>query len=214
MKDVCDYVDVLNLESGETRRLSAAECEFGYRESVFKHRYRDGYAITAVGLRLPKRWQPVLSYGDLRALDPATVTPSQVFDSVCAMRMSKLPDPAVTGNAGSFFKNPVVSASDFASILAHYPNAPHYPQADGQEKLAAGWLIDSCRLKGHVIGGAAVHQQQALVLINQHGATSQDVVQLAAYVRNRVGETFNVWLEPEVRFIGREGERNAVEVLS
>ncbi|SQI43954.1 UDP-N-acetylenolpyruvoylglucosamine reductase [Leminorella richardii] len=214
LKDVCDYVDVLNLESGETRRLSAAECEFGYRESVFKHRYRDGYAITAVGLRLPKRWQPVLSYGDLRALDPATVTPSQVFDSVCAMRMSKLPDPAVTGNAGSFFKNPVVSASDFASILAHYPNAPHYPQADGQEKLAAGWLIDSCRLKGHVIGGAAVHQQQALVLINQHGATSQDVVQLAAYVRNRVGETFNVWLEPEVRFIGREGERNAVEVLS
>ncbi|MBK5075139.1 UDP-N-acetylmuramate dehydrogenase [Budviciaceae bacterium CWB-B4] len=214
LKDVCEYVDLLNLRTGELTRLKTEQCHFGYRESIFKHQFRDGYAIVAVGLKLPKQWKPVLSYGDLRQFDLATVTPMQVFDAVCAMRTSKLPDPNVTGNAGSFFKNPVVSAQQAADILKHYPGAPHYPQADGQEKLAAGWLIDMCQLKGHRIGGAAVHQQQALVLINQDNATSQDVVALAAYVQKQVAERFNVVLEPEVRFIGKTGERNALEVLA
>ncbi|GKX53310.1 UDP-N-acetylmuramate dehydrogenase [Budvicia aquatica] len=214
LKDVCEYVDVLDLASGDISRIAAADCQFGYRDSVFKHQFRDGYAIVAVGLVLDKVWKPVLSYGDLRQFDSATVTPKQVFDSVCAMRSSKLPDPKITGNAGSFFKNPIVSAQVAAQILAEYPNAPHYPQPDGQEKLAAGWLIDMCQLKGYRIGGAAVHQQQALVLINLDHATSLDVTALAGYVRQQVAERFNVWLEPEVRFIGPSGERNAVEVLS
>src|SRR5476649_3089855 len=108
LQSLCEYVDVMNLETRDVTRLPASECQFGYRESVFKHTYRDGYAIIAVGLRLSKNWQPKLTYGDLIKLESTSVTPQQIFDSVCQMRRSKLPDPAVTGNAGSFFKNPIV----------------------------------------------------------------------------------------------------------
>lgn len=214
LKSVCEYVDVLHLADGSVERLSAQDCQFGYRDSIFKHQYQHGYAIIAVGLRLKKQWSPVLSYGDLNKLSPETATPQQIFDAVCHMRSSKLPDPAKTGNAGSFFKNPVVAAEVADAVAAIYPDAPRYPQADGSVKLAAGWLIDRCDLKGFTIGGAAVHRQQALVLINQDRATSEDIVALAHEVRQRVGEKFNVWLEPEVRFIGAEGEQNAVEVIA
>lgn len=214
LQRVCDYVDCVELATGKAQRLSAAECQFGYRDSIFKHDYQDRFAIVAVGLRLMKEWQPVLTYGDLTRLDPATVTPRQVFDSVCHMRMTKLPDPKVNGNAGSFFKNPVVTADVAQALLSQFPNAPHYPQADGAVKLAAGWLIDQCQLKGTEIGGAAVHRQQALVLINANNVTSDDVVQLAHLVRTKVGKKFNVWLEPEVRFIGQTGEVNAVEIIA
>ncbi|ALR74943.1 UDP-N-acetylmuramate dehydrogenase [[Enterobacter] lignolyticus] len=214
LQRVCEYVDCVELATGKASRLTAAECRFGYRDSIFKHEYQDKYVIVAVGLRLAKTWQPVLSYGDLTRLDPHSVTPEQVFDAVCHMRMTKLPDPKVHGNAGSFFKNPVVPAAEAAALLADYPDAPHYPQADGRVKLAAGWLIDRCQLKGKSLGGAAVHRQQALVLINENNATSDDVVGLAHYVRQQVGEKFNVWLEPEVRFIGRRGEVNAVEAIA
>lgn len=214
LQRVCQYVDCIELASGHKQRLSASECRFGYRDSIFKHEYQDRYAIVAVGLRLPRTWHPVLTYGDLTRLDPQTVTPRQVFDAICHMRMTKLPDPKVNGNAGSFFKNPVISAEQSQALLAAFPNAPHYPQADGSMKLAAGWLIDQCQLKGKTIGGAAVHRQQALVLINDKDATSDDVVQLAHYVRQQVGERFNVWLQPEVRFIGTTGEVNAEETIS
>lgn len=214
LQSLCDYVDLLNLDSGEVLRLSAIDCLFGYRESIFKHAYREGFAIVAVGLRLAKKWRPKLTYGDLTRLDAATVTPRQIFDSVCAMRRGKLPDPAKTGNAGSFYKNPIVDAKRVNALLAEYPTMPTYSQADGSVKLAAGWLVENAGLKGFSIGGAAVHQQQALVLINQGNATSQDVVALARHVRNRVAETFSVWLEPEVRFISARGEVNAVEALS
>lgn len=214
LQQVCEYVDCVELATGEQKRLSAAECLFGYRDSIFKHEYQDRFAIIAVGLRLPKTWTPVLTYGDLTRLDPQTVTARDVFDSVCHMRMTKLPDPKVNGNAGSFFKNPVVTAECAQALIAEFPNAPHYPQRDGTVKLAAGWLIDQCQLKGFTLGGAAVHQHQALVLINKHHATSDDIVQLAHHVRTQVGQKFNVWLEPEVRFMGTEGEVNAVEVIA
>jgi UDP-N-acetylmuramate dehydrogenase len=214
LKQVCDYVDCLELATGEHKRLLADECRFGYRDSIFKHEFQHRYAITALGLRLTKQWQPVLSYGDLTRLNPQDVTPRQVFDAVCHMRRSKLPDPALTGNAGSFFKNPVITEQQASSLLAEHPNAPHYPQGDGTVKLAAGWLIDRCQLKGYQKGGAAVHRHQALVLINENNATARDVVALAHDVRQRVGETFNVWLEPEVRFIGARGEVSAVETIA
>lgn len=214
LQSLCDYVDLLNLDSGEVLRLPAIDCLFGYRESIFKHAYREGFAIIAVGLRLAKQWQPKLTYGDLTRLDAATVTPRQIFESVCAMRRSKLPDPAKIGNAGSFYKNPIVDAKRVNALLVEYPNMPVYPQADGNVKLAAGWLIENAGLKGFSIGGAAVHQQQALVLVNQDNATSQDVVALARHVRDGVAEKFSVWLEPEVRFVSAQGEVNAVEALS
>jgi len=214
VETVCEYVDLINMNDGKKTRLSKDRCCFGYRDSIFKHHYRDGYAIVAVGFLLAKKWQPVLTYGDLKRLDCDTVTPRQVFDTVCTMRREKLPDPTITGNAGSFFKNPVVNADTAADILRHHPQAPHYPQPDGQIKLAAGWLIDQCHLKGYRHGGAAVHEKQALVLINQGNATGADIVALARHIRQCVAEKFAVWLEPEVRFIGTKGEVDAVGVIS
>lgn len=214
LKDVCEYVDVLHLDNGQTERLHRNDCQFSYRDSIFKHHYQQGYAIIAVGLKLAKQWQPVLTYGELARLNPATVTAHEIFDTVCQMRQSKLPDPRLTGNVGSFFKNPLVSAETAAGLMQQWPAIPHFPQNNHEVKLAAGWLIDQCQLKGHRIGGAAVHRQQALVLINEEDATPEDIVALAQYVRQRVGEKFGVWLEPEVRFIGAQGERNAVEVIS
>ncbi|KAA5962363.1 UDP-N-acetylmuramate dehydrogenase [Pantoea sp. M_9] len=213
-KDVCHYVDVLHLPTSATKRLYREECGFGYRDSIFKHALKDDYVIVAIGLRLMKAWKPVLSYGDLAKLNPATTTAWDVYHAVCQMRQSKLPDPRVTGNVGSFFKNPLVSAEQLTELLAQWPAIPHYPQPDGEVKLAAGWLIDQCQLKGFSVGGAAVHRQQALVLINQDRATPQEIVALAHTVRQHVGKKFNVWLEPEVRFIGADGERNAVEVIA
>jgi len=214
LESVCEYVDILDLNSGVKQRLSAAECSFGYRDSVFKHEYRDGYAIVAVGFILSKSWRPVLTYGDLSRLDSQSVTPRRVFDTVCAMRRAKLPDPSVVGNAGSFFKNPVVSAEAAQYMLRHYPDAPHYLQPSGEVKLAAGWLIDKCAMKGFQLGAAAVHEKQALVLVNRGQATGGDIAALARYVRRQVAEKFNVWLEPEVRFIATDGEVDAVGVLS
>ncbi|MRS17524.1 UDP-N-acetylmuramate dehydrogenase [Enterobacteriaceae bacterium RIT691] len=214
LQRVCEYVDCIELATGEPVRLSAQQCRFGYRDSIFKNEYQDRYVIVAVGLKLMKAWQPILTYGDLTRLDPQTVTPIQVFDAVCHMRMTKLPDPKVNGNAGSFFKNPVVSRETADKLLASFPGAPHYPQANGSVKLAAGWLIDQCQLKGKSVGGAMVHRQQALVLINEDNATSEDVVALAHYIRHEVGNKFDVWLEPEVRFIGHKGEVSAVEAIA
>ena len=208
-KDVCAYVEVLNLNNGEQFRLTNEQCQFAYRESIFKHQYRNGFMVTAVGLRLAKDWQPVLKYGSLTNFDAHQVSAQQVFDEVCAIRQSKLPNPNQLGNAGSFFKNPVVSAQQFAELKKLFENLPHFAQADGSVKLAAGWLIDQAGLKGTRIGGAAVHHQQALVLINQDNAQAKDVVALARHVRAKVAEKFGVYLQPEVRFIGRNGEVDA-----
>ncbi|WP_439257025.1 UDP-N-acetylmuramate dehydrogenase [Lonepinella sp. BR2271] len=213
-KDVCDYVDVLDLAQNQVFRLSVADCGFGYRHSVFKQQYAKGFVVVAVGLKLAKNWQPVLKYGSLANLDVNRVTAQQIFDEVCAVRQAKLPDPKQTGNAGSFFKNPVVTARQFQDLQAEYPTIPHYPQADGFVKLAAGWLIDQAGLKGYQIGGAMVHQQQALVLVNTGNATSSDVVELAHHIRQAVAAKFDVYLSPEVRFIGENGEVNADNVIS
>ena len=213
-KDVCHYVDVLNLITGDIQRLNQEECQFGYRDSIFKHQYKDGFVIVAVGLKLNKDWQPKVQYGGLSVLKEEERTPFNIFKQVCHIRQDKLPDPKQTGNAGSFFKNPVITTKQFEQLKDKYPTMPAFPQGDDKVKLAAGWLIDQCGLKGYQIGGAMVHPKQALVLINYHQATSQDIVELAKYVRETVAEKFAVYLEPEVRFIGKQGELNAVEVIS
>lgn len=209
---VCEFVEVLNLHTGEQFRLSNADCEFGYRESVFKHQYKEGYAIIAVGLKLPKAWQPVLTYGSLANLDPNNVTAQQIFDEVCAVRSSKLPNPDEVGNTGSFFKNPIVPFAKFSELQTAYPAMPHYPQQDGSVKVPAGWLIDQCQLKGFQLGGAAVHTEQALVIINKQNATGTDIANLAKEVRRQVREKFGIEILPEVRFIGRNGEVDSEEI--
>lgn len=209
---VCNFVEVLNLRTGERFTLTKDECEFGYRESVFKHKYQDGYAIISVGLKLAKAWQPVLTYGSLAQLDPQAVTSEQIFTEVCAVRSSKLPNPDEFGNAGSFFKNPIIPFAKFQALQTACPTIPHYPQADGSVKLPAGWLIDQCQLKGFQIGGASVHTQQALVLINKENATGADVANLAKEVRRQVREKFGIEIHPEVRFMGKFGEVDSEQI--
>lgn len=201
---VADYVELLEFATGKIIRIT--DGQYGYRESIFKQKYANGYAVVYVGITLPKQWSPVLTYGELRNFDPESVTPKMIFDKVCEIRRSKLPDPNVLGNGGSFFKNPVVDKKFADKLLEKYPTMPIYPQTNDQIKLAAGWLIDQCGLKGYQIGGAAVHQQQALVLVNKDNATAQDVVALARYIINAVLQKFSVHLLPEIRFMGATGE--------
>ena len=213
LKDICAYVDTVELLSGKQSRLTAGQCQFGYRDSVFKHALKESHAITAVGFRLSKAWTPVISYGPLAQFDPASVTAKQILEAVCEIRQSKLPDPKVLGNAGSFFKNPVVEERVVEHLLAHYPAMPHYPQSNGMVKLAAGWLIDQCQLKGRQIGGARVHDQQALVLVNYHHAQIDDVLHLAQFVVDSVKEKFGIELEHEVRFMAGAKETTLAEVF-
>ncbi|OEE63257.1 UDP-N-acetylenolpyruvoylglucosamine reductase [Enterovibrio norvegicus FF-454] len=208
-KSNCDYVDVLMLDSGEITRLTAQECEFGYRDSVFKHGLKDKAIVTAVGFKLPKCWKPVVGYGALSELgERDDLTAKDVYNKVCEMRCAKLPDPKEIGNAGSFFKNPVVAKSLADRLLLTHPTMPHFGVSDAEVKLAAGWLIDQCGLKGSCVGGAAVHSQQALVLTNTGKATAKDVLKLAKNVVETVYDRFGVTLEHEVRFMGRTAETN------
>lgn len=206
-KQYCEYVEVLLPETGELVRLSFSECEFSYRDSIFKHEFKDKAIIVAIGLALPKSWQPEISYGALQELknDP-DLTAKKIFNKVCEIRRSKLPDPSITGNAGSFFKNPVVSKSVADKLRLIDPSMPYYEQDSQSVKLAAGWLIEKAGLKGHTVGGAAVHDKQALVLINHNLATTSDVIMLAKQVVDTVYQQFSVQLEHEVRFINQTHE--------
>lgn len=212
LQDFCDYVDVLFLASGETKRLSKAMLHFGYRDSIFKGALKDSVIITAVGFSLAKDWQPQISYGPLQQLaaelsaSQQEITAEAIFQRVCQIRREKLPNPSEIGNAGSFFKNPVVSEEAANALLARFPNMPHYADEQGKVKLAAGWLIDKCGLKGKTLGGAAVHENQALVLVNKQNATAFDVINLAKLVVENVRQEFNVDLVPEVRLIAKTGE--------
>lgn len=213
-KDVCNYVDIVDLNNGKQYRLNTAECQFSYRDSIFKHKYRENFAILSVGLKLNKRWEPILTYAGLASLAAQVVTAETIFDAVCKMRQSKLPDPFLVGNAGSFFKNPVISNKEANEIKARYPRCLEYLQTDGRVKLVAGWLIEQCDLKGYQCGGAVVHSDQALVLINKNDATGKDIVNLARYIQKKVIDKFAITLEPEVRFIGKYGEINAMDAIS
>ena len=209
-EDVCDWVEYLDLSDGKLKRLSAAECRFSYRDSIFKAELKGLAVITSVGFKFSKVWQPKLSYGPLQKLDSKTVTPSQVFDCICETRMSKLPDPKVLGNAGSFFKNPIITQEQFLILQEQYPSIVGYP-VDSGVKLAAGWLIDHAGLKGFSIGKAAVHEQQALVLVNTGEATGDDVARLARYIIEKISTQFAVKLEAEPRVIGAYGEKELID---
>lgn len=190
----------VELATGETRELDAAQCRFGYRDSFFKRDGRGRFAITSVTFRLPKAWTPRAEYADVaRALEAsgAEASPQAIFDAVVAVRRAKLPDPAQLGNAGSFFKNPVVDAQTFEALHAREPQIVSYRQADGRFKLAAGWLIDRCGWKGRAIGAAVVHERQALVLVNRGGATGAQVLALAQAIQEDVRVRFGVCLEAE-----------------
>ena len=202
VKDRIHSVRCFDVQAQEWRELSNAECRFAYRDSIFKHEGRQRYVITSVVFRLDTQFVPNVKYGDLAQVlaeqcSGRAPTAQDVAQAVCAIRRSKLPDPAVLGNVGSFYKNPLVDAAHAQTLLAQYPQMPHYPQPDGRMKLAAGWLIDQCGLKGKTIGGAAVHDKQALVLVNKNRATAADVRALSDEICRIVAQRFSVDLQPE-----------------
>jgi len=206
LQDRFESLDAVDLQTGQLFTLNAAQCGFGYRDSVFKHASKPlGLAgralITAVRFALPKPWKAVLGYADLekKRVQSGINNPSaqQIFDWVCDIRRAKLPDPALIGNAGSFFKNPTVSAEQCQDIIGREPKIVHYLLADGSAKLAAGWLIDACGWRGKSVGNAGVYEKQALVLVNRGGATGGEVMTLARAIQTSVYERFGIMLEPE-----------------
>jgi len=220
LQDRFDSLDAMDLQSGEVFELNAAQCAFGYRDSIFKHSsqssqekgykalgLKDRVLILRVRLALPKLWQPVLGYADIdkKMLEHGCAQPSaqQLFDWVCEIRRAKLPDPDVIGNVGSFFKNPTVSPEQCADIIARDPTVVYYRLDDGSFKLAAGWLIDACGWRGKTVGWAGVYEKQALVLVNRgaidgsDGATGGEVMTLAKAIQTSVYERFGIRLDME-----------------
>ena len=195
-----DSLRAFDMESARCLTLDSTQCAFGYRDSVFK-RVPGRYIVLGVTLALPVEWQPVIGYADveneLKARHCARPAPADVFDAVVAIRRRKLPDPAQIGNAGSFFKNPIVPRAMRDQLREKFPSLVSYDIGGGRCKLAAGWLIDACGLKGRTRGGAAVFERQALVLVNRGGATGSDILALACEVQDVVRRQFGVTLEPE-----------------
>lgn len=214
LQDHCHSVDVVDLITGRSVTLSAAQCRFAYRDSIFKRELAGKSCITRVRFALPHHWRPVTDYRDVQlALEReriTTPTAQQLFDIVCAIRQAKLPDPAVIGNAGSFFKNPIVDRKlldyvlDIDGNLVYYPLESHQGAQQDLYKLAAGWLIDACGWKGkrllHADGsrsGAGVYDKQALVLVNHGDATGDEIWALAEQIQHSVYQRFAIKLEPE-----------------
>ncbi|WKE65956.1 UDP-N-acetylmuramate dehydrogenase [Gallaecimonas kandeliae] len=202
----CDYVDFLDLTTGEQRRLTASECHFGYRDSIFKQELKGQTLITAVGLRLEKAWQAVLDYAPLTQLAYDEVTPHQVSELVKTVRTTKLPDPSQLGNAGSFYKNPTITRTSFEALKELHPDLPGFVTGPNQVKVPAAWFIDKAGWKGQRLGGAGVHEHQALVLVNHGQAKAAEVLELARSIRMDVQAKFGVLLTPEIRLIGASGE--------
>lgn len=219
--DVIEEVHGICLADGTERHWKNVECGYGYRRSIFKEELWGKYAITRVSFRLSKHFVPKLQYGGLvkaieQRLSPTLSTDVgsschcpleegkegalQLRQIIIDIRRAKLPDPAVQGNAGSFFKNPVVMPQKAEQLLKEYPEMPHYPAENGI-KLAAGWLIEQAGWKGKSLGPAAVHDRQALVLVNKGGATGRDIQRLCEAIQKDVADKFGINLEPEVNFI-------------
>lgn len=200
IKDVLQQVRAYDCQSQHFVTLSVEECRFSYRDSLFKCS-PGRYIITELVLKLAVGSTPCITHDGLKAylghLSPQSCTLDSVYQAVCELRRAKLPDPAVTGNAGSFFKNPLVSLSHYNRLKARFPELVGYPDAKGQVKLAAGWLIESCGWKGLVQGGVGVHDRQALVLVNKGGAELRELLQFADKVVESVDKKFSVKLERE-----------------
>lgn len=191
-------------EGCRERVMAVEEAQFGYRESIFKHALKGRAIITAVDFALHRTPQPRIGYGDVEreVMARGGVSLRNIREAICAIRRFKLPDTAVLGNAGSFFKNPVVERAVAEALLAEWPEMPHYATADPERiKLAAGWLIDRAGLKGYRRGAVGVHERQALVLVNHGGATGEEVIALADYVIEQVQARFGIRIEPEVNIL-------------
>lgn len=202
LKDVCVEVECMDRETGQKIKFSSIECEFGYRESIFKNKVKDKYVITHVHFKLSKNAKVNTQYGsikdELAIMGIENPSIKDVSEAVINIRKSKLPDPALLGNAGSFFKNPVIDEQEFKRIEALFPTIVSYPSGNGKIKLAAGWLIEQCGLKGFRDKDAGIHQKQALVIVNYGKSTGKELWDLSEKVIAAVKNKFGVELEREV----------------
>ncbi|MFT4937778.1 MAG: UDP-N-acetylmuramate dehydrogenase [Paraglaciecola sp.] len=196
-------VEYLCLASGETKQLSHAECQFAYRDSIFKNQLNGRVIITKVIFALPKKWQGVTHYGELARL--SNPEPRDIFKQVVKIRRTKLPDPQIIGNAGSFFKNPVIDKNIFEHLQQKWPNIPNYAAGQEKVKIAAAWLIERLGFKGKSIGGIRCHPDQALVLTNTGEGTGEQLLELAREIKREVGAEFGIELENEVQLIAAKG---------
>ena len=201
-KDIIYKVEAVEIATGKVVNFDNADCQYSYRQSKFKHEWRDKYLVTHVIYRLSKTFTPDLDYGNIRASlaakHIAEPTAHQLRDVIIEIRNAKLPDPKVEGNAGSFFMNPIVEKAKYDELAAQYPGMPHYTIDAEHEKIPAGWMIDQCGWKGKNLGRAGVHDKQALVLVNRGGATGEEIVKLCETIRKDVFEKFGIEIHPEV----------------
>ncbi|RDC63673.1 UDP-N-acetylmuramate dehydrogenase [Adhaeribacter pallidiroseus] len=205
LKDVFESLEAVHLASGELQTFNAEQCKFGYRESIFKHELKGQYIVVSVTLRLRKKPVFNTSYGaitqTLVSMQVVEINARAISEAVCQIRRSKLPDPTQIGNAGSFFKNPEISITQFQALQQDYPTIPSYPTATGQVKVPAGWLIEQAGWKGRRFEAYGVHKDQALVLVNYGGAQGNQVKDLAHQIIASVQEKFGIQLQPEVNII-------------
>lgn len=205
IKDRLWELEALNIASGILKIFTAEECEFGYRDSVFKQSEKGKWVIVSVTFKLLKTPELKIDYGTIQSVLTAhkisEPTPKQVSQAITAIRQAKLPDPNQLGNAGSFFKNPIISNVHLQSLLKDFPDLPHYAVAENQVKIPAAWLIETAGWKGKNVGTYGVHKDQALVLVNYGGAKGSEIWQLAEDIRASVLEKFSITLTPEVNLI-------------
>ncbi|HSQ45419.1 MAG TPA: UDP-N-acetylmuramate dehydrogenase [Lutibacter sp.] len=204
IKDVFQQLEAIDIETGKTKIFTNADCNFGYRNSVFKNELKGKYIIVNVTFKLTKKNHNInISYGAIKDLltDKEIPTIKEIADAVIAIRQSKLPDPKEIGNSGSFFKNPVITSDLFKELSEKNPEIPHYRISENEIKIPAGWLIEQCGFKGKRFGDAGVHKKQALVLVNYNNATGKEIYALAQKIQQKVMETFKISLEIEVNVI-------------
>ncbi|NAS11751.1 UDP-N-acetylmuramate dehydrogenase [Poritiphilus flavus] len=206
LKDVFDSCEAVEVQTGRVKSFSREDCQFGYRDSFFKNAGKDRYIITSIRLNLTKNEHKLnTSYGaiesELQKQQIEKPTIKDVSEAVISIRQSKLPDPKLIGNSGSFFKNPVLSAEEFREFNQEHPRAPHYQVAEDEFKVPAGWLIEQCGLKGSRFGDAGVHKNQALVLVNYGSASGNEILDLADMIRETVLRKFGIEIVPEVNII-------------
>jgi UDP-N-acetylmuramate dehydrogenase len=207
LKDVFQSLEAINLETGEEQTFTHSECQFGYRNSVFKNEFKGKYFITHVVLKLDKKPKFNLSYGAIskvleqKNIAKSDLTVRQLSDVIIEIRQSKLPDPKNIGNSGSFFKNPVISQTKFENLQKSFPKIVSYPAGNQLVKLAAGWLIESCGWKGKVVGNTGTYKNQALVLVNHGEAKGSEIKQLALDIQASVKKKFDVLIEMEVNVV-------------
>lgn len=203
-KDLIVHVETVEVATGKERIFENSECQYAYRESIFKHALKGQYIVTHVSYRLGKTPVYHLDYGNIRTeLEKQECQPTlqHVRNTIINIRNAKLPDPQVQGNAGSFFMNPIVPRAQFEALLKDYPSMPHYILDNDRVKIPAAWMIDQCGWKGKQLGRAGVHSKQALVLINCGGATGQEVIALSKEIQQSVFQKFGIRIFPEVNFI-------------